>query len=68
MALLDLVRKREVPMADMVALCEQDAMVAPRVIRVAESASSRTAVPVRSPEDAAVRLGLRTPAGIFFWR
>ena len=65
MELMELTRKSDVSMAEVVALCEQDAMVAARVIQVAESAAYRTAAPVRSLHDAAMRLGMRTLADVF---
>jgi putative nucleotidyltransferase with HDIG domain len=60
-----LVRKPDVSIREVRALCEQDPLVAAEVVRRASTAAYRNASPVRSLDDAIMRLGLRTLSDYF---
>lgn len=64
--LLELTRKREVPVSEVTKLLEQDQLLAAEVLKIAQSAAySGQGVPVRTLGEALVRLGLQRTADIF---
>jgi HD-like signal output (HDOD) protein len=64
--LVALSRKPTVGMRDIAALLERDPVLAADMLRIAQSAALRGASPIRSIDEALVRLGLRRASELFF--